>query len=135
MSVVLTGAIRIITTFLSMLIMARTGRQKLFFLDGVHMFISQILVDGIMTTGIGDYDMIRTRGFGWGTTAGLGLGDLDGERRRDWDLGFWMGNDRDLVGRGRGQAIPTLNGGWENRHGGEDERGRARGRYDRVLYG
>ncbi|CAN1150858.1 Hexose carrier protein HEX6 [Linum perenne] len=80
MSVVLTGAIRIITTFLSMLIMARTGRQKLFFLDGVHMFISQILVDGIMTTGIGDYDMIKTWGFGWGMTAGLGPG-------------IWMGND------------------------------------------
>ncbi|CAN1837922.1 hypothetical protein LINPERHAP1_LOCUS35258 [Linum perenne] len=95
MSVVLTGAIRIITTFLSMLIMARTGKQKLFFLDGVHMFISQILVDGIMTTGICDYDMIRTWGFGWGTTAGLGPGIWMGTTA-GLGPGIWMGTTAGL---------------------------------------
>ncbi|CAN1265541.1 Hexose carrier protein HEX6 [Linum perenne] len=55
MSAVITGAIGILTTFLSMLIVDKIGRRKLFFIGGVQMFISQILVGGIMAAELGDH--------------------------------------------------------------------------------
>ncbi|CAN1132789.1 Hexose carrier protein HEX6 [Linum perenne] len=55
MSAVITGAIGILTTFLSMLIVDKIGRRKLFFIGGIQMFISQILVGGIMAAELGDH--------------------------------------------------------------------------------
>ncbi|CAN1317016.1 Hexose carrier protein HEX6 [Linum perenne] len=52
---VITGAIGILTTFLSMLIVDKIGRRKLFFIGGIQMFISQILVGGIMAAELGDH--------------------------------------------------------------------------------
>ncbi|CAN1132796.1 Hexose carrier protein HEX6, partial [Linum perenne] len=46
---------RTIATFLSMLIVDKIGRRKLFFIGGIQMFISQILVGGIMAAELGDH--------------------------------------------------------------------------------
>ncbi|CAN1154231.1 Hexose carrier protein HEX6 [Linum perenne] len=58
MSAVLNDAIEILTTFLSMLIVDRNERQKLFFIEGVQMFVSQILVGEIMAAELGDHNEI-----------------------------------------------------------------------------
>ncbi|CAN1154229.1 Hexose carrier protein HEX6 [Linum perenne] len=58
MSAVLNDAIEILTTFLSMLTVDRNERQKLFFIDGVQMFVSQILVGEIMAAELGDHNEI-----------------------------------------------------------------------------
>ncbi|CAN0902328.1 Hexose carrier protein HEX6 [Linum grandiflorum] len=55
MSAVLTGAIGILTTFLSMLIVDRIGRRKLFLIGGIQMLVSQILVGAIMAAELGDH--------------------------------------------------------------------------------
>ncbi|CAN1775351.1 Hexose carrier protein HEX6 [Linum perenne] len=58
MSAVLNDAIEILTTFLSMLTVDRNERRKLFFIDGVQMFVTQILVGEIMAAELGDHNGI-----------------------------------------------------------------------------
>ncbi|CAN0882026.1 Hexose carrier protein HEX6 [Linum grandiflorum] len=55
MSAILTGSIRILTTFLSMLIVDMIRRQKLFLIGGIQMLVSPILVGAIMTAELGDH--------------------------------------------------------------------------------
>ncbi|CAI0377873.1 unnamed protein product [Linum tenue] len=55
MSAILTGAVGIATTFLSMVIVDRVGRRPLFLVGGVLMLVSQVLVGAIMAAELGDH--------------------------------------------------------------------------------
>ncbi|CAI0380903.1 unnamed protein product [Linum tenue] len=55
MSAILTGAVGIATTFLSMVIVDRVGRRPLFLFGGVLMLVSQVLVGAIMAAELGDH--------------------------------------------------------------------------------
>ncbi|CAN1262232.1 Hexose carrier protein HEX6, partial [Linum perenne] len=76
MSAVITGAIGILTTFLSMLIVDKIGRRKLFFIGGIQMFISQILVGGIMAAELGDHGGIVVLIINYVAGFGLSWGPL-----------------------------------------------------------
>ncbi|CAI0377863.1 unnamed protein product [Linum tenue] len=61
MSAILTGAVGIATTFLSMVIVDRVGRRPLFLVGGVLMLVSQVLVGAIMAAELGDHGGIGKR--------------------------------------------------------------------------
>ncbi|XP_058086192.1 hexose carrier protein HEX6-like [Magnolia sinica] len=79
MSAVVTGLVGTISTFISMMIVDRLGRRVLFMIGGVQMFISQMMIGGIMATQLGDHGglskssaylvliliSIYVAGFGW----------------------------------------------------------------------
>ncbi|KAG2699228.1 hypothetical protein I3843_07G182300 [Carya illinoinensis] len=54
LSVVTTGIVGTVSTFISMLIVDKLGRRALFIIGGIQMFISQIMVGGIMAAQLGD---------------------------------------------------------------------------------
>ncbi|CAI0380900.1 unnamed protein product [Linum tenue] len=58
MSAILTGAVGIATTFLSMVIVDRVGRRPLFLFGGVLMLVSQVLVGAIMAAELGDHGAV-----------------------------------------------------------------------------
>lgn len=55
MSSVLTGVVGMSMTFISMLLVDKLGRRYLFKVGGIQMFISQIMVGGIMAAKLGDH--------------------------------------------------------------------------------
>nr|DAD18437.1 TPA_asm: hypothetical protein HUJ06_019900 [Nelumbo nucifera] len=55
MSAVMTGVVGTVSTFISMLIVDRLGRRVLFAIGGVQMFVSQLMVGGIMAAKLGDH--------------------------------------------------------------------------------
>lgn len=55
LSSVVIGAVGTVSTFISMMIVDRMGRRALFIIGGVQMFISQLLVGGVMATQLGDH--------------------------------------------------------------------------------
>ncbi|KAH7557375.1 hypothetical protein JRO89_XS11G0134400 [Xanthoceras sorbifolium] len=79
MSAVVTGLVGTFSTFLSMLAVDKLGRKTIFLTGGIQMFLSQILVGGIMAAKLGDHGGISTgytyivlvlicayvSGFGW----------------------------------------------------------------------
>ncbi|KAG7972416.1 hypothetical protein I3843_07G182400 [Carya illinoinensis] len=54
LSAVMTGIVGTGSTFISMLIVDKLGRRALFIIGGIQMFISQIMVGGIMAAQLGD---------------------------------------------------------------------------------
>ncbi|KAI3432150.1 MFS domain-containing protein [Psidium guajava] len=79
MSAVVTGVIGCSSTFISMLIVDKLGRRTLFLVGGIQMFVSQVMVGGIMAAKLGDHGglskgyayavllsiCIYVAGFGW----------------------------------------------------------------------
>lgn len=79
MSSIVTGIVGTGSTFISMLIVDKLGRRALFVFGGVQMFVSQIMVGGLMTAELGDHGgiskgyasivliliCIYVAGFGW----------------------------------------------------------------------
>ncbi|KAF8380541.1 hypothetical protein HHK36_028028 [Tetracentron sinense] len=79
MSAVVTGLVGTGSTFISMLIVDRLGRRVLFIIGGVQMFISQLMVGGILAAQLGDHGglsngyaflvlvliSVYVAGFGW----------------------------------------------------------------------
>ncbi|EXC68592.1 Hexose carrier protein HEX6 [Morus notabilis] len=55
LSAVMTGAVGTVSTFISMLIVDKFGRRALFMAGGIQMFVSQIMVGGIMAAELGDH--------------------------------------------------------------------------------
>ncbi|KAK1577923.1 hypothetical protein Q3G72_026019 [Acer saccharum] len=64
MSAILTGLVGTISTFVSMLVVDKLGRKTLFLCGGIQMFLSQILVGGIMEAKLGDHGEI-SRGYAY----------------------------------------------------------------------
>ncbi|KDP22450.1 hypothetical protein JCGZ_26281 [Jatropha curcas] len=58
MSSVVTGVVGTLSTFISMLVVDKLGRRTLFLFGGVQMFVSQIMVGGIMAAELGDHGTI-----------------------------------------------------------------------------
>uniref|UniRef100_A0A2P2PK86 Major facilitator superfamily (MFS) profile domain-containing protein n=1 Tax=Rhizophora mucronata TaxID=61149 RepID=A0A2P2PK86_RHIMU len=58
MSSVVTGAVGSTSTFISMLVVDKLGRRVLFIFGGIQMFVSQIMVGGIMAAQLGDHGVI-----------------------------------------------------------------------------
>lgn len=54
LSAVVTGSVGIGTTFVSLLIVDKFGRRVLFTIGGIQMFVSQMLIGGIMGAQLGD---------------------------------------------------------------------------------
>ncbi|CAI9091998.1 OLC1v1027128C4 [Oldenlandia corymbosa var. corymbosa] len=61
LSAVVTGAVGLLTTFISVLVVDKLGRRAMFFIGGVLMFISQIVIGTIMAINLGDHG-----GLSWG---------------------------------------------------------------------
>nr|DAD47674.1 TPA_asm: hypothetical protein HUJ06_017611 [Nelumbo nucifera] len=55
MSAVMNGVVGIGLTFISLLIVDRLGQRVLFVIDGVQMFVSQLMVGEIMAAKLGDH--------------------------------------------------------------------------------
>lgn len=55
MSAVVTGVVGTATTFLSLLIVDKLGRKMLFKIGGIQMFVSQMLIGGIMARNLSDH--------------------------------------------------------------------------------
>nr|XP_043631612.1 hexose carrier protein HEX6 [Erigeron canadensis] len=64
MSAVVTGSVGLSMTFLSLIIVDRLGRRTLFTIGGIQMFISQMLVGGIMAVKLGDHGGL-SKGYGY----------------------------------------------------------------------
>lgn len=60
MSAVATGVVGTSSTFISMLIVDKFGRRKIFIVGGIQMFVSQIIVGGIMAAKLGDHGGLST---------------------------------------------------------------------------
>ncbi|CAK7357255.1 unnamed protein product [Dovyalis caffra] len=58
MSAVVTGVVGTASTFVSMFIVDKLGRRALFLFGGAQMFVSQIVVGGIMAAQLGDHGSI-----------------------------------------------------------------------------
>ncbi|XP_019191596.1 PREDICTED: hexose carrier protein HEX6 isoform X2 [Ipomoea nil] len=54
MSAVVTGAVGIVTTFASMLLVDKVGRRRLLIVGGILMFVTQMAVGGVMGAKLGD---------------------------------------------------------------------------------
>ncbi|XP_022771656.1 hexose carrier protein HEX6-like [Durio zibethinus] len=79
LSSVVTGVIGAGSTFISMLVVDKFGRRTLFMVGGIQMFVSQMLVGGLMATQLGDHGTVSkgcaysvivliciyVAGFGW----------------------------------------------------------------------
>ncbi|KAJ9164032.1 hypothetical protein P3X46_023649 [Hevea brasiliensis] len=79
LSSIVTGVVGTASTFISMLIVDKLGRRALFIFGGVQMFVSQVMVGGIMAAQLGDQGgigkgyayivliliCIYVAGFGW----------------------------------------------------------------------
>ncbi|XVF54934.1 hypothetical protein PTKIN_Ptkin05aG0220600 [Pterospermum kingtungense] len=79
LSSVVTGVIGAGSTFISMLLVDKFGRRALFMVGGIQMFVSQMLVGGVMATQLGDHGSVSkgyaylvifliciyVAGFGW----------------------------------------------------------------------
>ncbi|XP_062164128.1 hexose carrier protein HEX6 isoform X2 [Alnus glutinosa] len=79
LSAVMTGIVGASSTFVSMLVVDKLGRRALFTIGGIQMFISQVLVGGIMAGQLGDHGgigkgsaysvlvliCVYVAGFGW----------------------------------------------------------------------
>ncbi|WRX18455.1 Major facilitator [Theobroma cacao] len=79
LSSVVTGVVGAGSTFISMLIVDKFGRRALFMVGGIQMFVSQMLVGGIMAAQLGDHGTVSkgyaylvifliciyVAGFGW----------------------------------------------------------------------
>ncbi|KAJ0968291.1 hypothetical protein J5N97_025208 [Dioscorea zingiberensis] len=79
MSAVVTGVVGTTSTLISMILVDRYGRRALFIIGGVQMFVSQVLIGGIMAAELGDHGGISkgyaalvlvlicvyVAGFGW----------------------------------------------------------------------
>ncbi|KAI3831496.1 hypothetical protein MKX03_016602 [Papaver bracteatum] len=65
MSAVLTGLVGTCSTFASMFIVDRLGRRVLFIFGGIQMFISQLIVGGIMAYKLGDHTELLTKGYAY----------------------------------------------------------------------
>jgi hypothetical protein len=75
----MTGIVGASSTFVSMLVVDKLGRRALFTIGGIQMFISQVLVGGIMAGELGDHGgigkgsaysvlvliCVYVAGFGW----------------------------------------------------------------------
>ncbi|GMN41030.1 hypothetical protein TIFTF001_010245 [Ficus carica] len=55
LSAVMTGAVGSCSTFISMLIVDKFGRRALFMAGGIQMFVSQMMVGGVMAAELGDH--------------------------------------------------------------------------------
>lgn len=55
MSAVVTGVVGTSCTFISMIVVDKLGRRSLFMIGGVQMFVSQVLIGGIIATQLGDH--------------------------------------------------------------------------------
>ncbi|KAF8008646.1 hypothetical protein BT93_K2342 [Corymbia citriodora subsp. variegata] len=64
LSAVVTGLVGTISTFISMLLVDKLGRRKLFMIGGVQMLASQAMVGGIMAAKLGDHGGI-SKGHGY----------------------------------------------------------------------
>lgn len=64
MSAVVTGIVGTSTTFLSLLIVDKFGRKMLFKIGGIQMFVSQMLIGGIMAAKLGDHSIGMNKGYG-----------------------------------------------------------------------
>ncbi|XP_022141311.1 hexose carrier protein HEX6-like [Momordica charantia] len=78
-SAIMTGAVGLVTTFISMLVVDKLGRRLLFISGGVQMFVSQIIVGGLLAALLGDHGTVEkgyaylllvmicvyVAGFGW----------------------------------------------------------------------
>ncbi|XP_023552137.1 hexose carrier protein HEX6 [Cucurbita pepo subsp. pepo] len=53
-SAIMTGAVGLVTTFISMLVVDKLGRRALFIAGGVQMFVSQIIVGALLAALLGD---------------------------------------------------------------------------------
>jgi MFS family permease len=53
-SILITGVSGIVFTFISMLIVDKLGRRALFMIGGIQMFLSQIIIGGLMAAQLGD---------------------------------------------------------------------------------
>ncbi|XP_058085288.1 hexose carrier protein HEX6-like [Magnolia sinica] len=79
MSAVVTGLVGTTSTFVSMMVVDRLGRRLLFMIGGVQMFISQMMIGGIIAAQLGDHGglskgysylvlvliSVYVAGFGW----------------------------------------------------------------------
>ncbi|CAK9183362.1 unnamed protein product [Ilex paraguariensis] len=79
MSAVVTGAVGIGTTFISMLIVDKVGRRGLLTVGGIQMLVSQMMVGAILAAKLGDHGGV-SRGYAFGVlilicayVAGFGL--------------------------------------------------------------
>ncbi|XP_030933273.1 hexose carrier protein HEX6-like [Quercus lobata] len=78
-SAVMTGVVGAVSTSISMLIVDKLGRRALFMIGGIQMFLSQIIIGGLMAAQLGDHGgiskgyatsiiifiCIYVSGFGW----------------------------------------------------------------------
>ncbi|TXG70600.1 hypothetical protein EZV62_005535 [Acer yangbiense] len=64
LSAILTSFVGTFSTFISMLVVDKLGRKTLFLCGGIQMFLSQILVGGIMAAKLGDHGEI-SRGYAY----------------------------------------------------------------------
>ncbi|XXG75812.1 hypothetical protein AAC387_Pa08g0306 [Persea americana] len=55
MSAVVTGLVGTVSTFICMTVVDRVGRRALFIIGGIQMFVSQMMVGGIMAAELGDH--------------------------------------------------------------------------------
>ena len=55
LSAVVTGVVGTVSTFISMLIVDKLGRRALFMIGGIQMFLSQIMVGGLIAAQLGDH--------------------------------------------------------------------------------
>ncbi|KAI3831292.1 hypothetical protein MKX03_034078 [Papaver bracteatum] len=65
LSAVLTSLFSIGSTFMSIFIVDKVGRRFLFMVGGIIMFVSQLLVGGIMAYKLGDHTDLMTKGYAY----------------------------------------------------------------------
>ncbi|KAF4362693.1 hypothetical protein F8388_000287 [Cannabis sativa] len=65
LSAVMTGAVGAFSTFISMLIVDKFGRRALFMAGGIQMFVSQIMIGGVMAAKLGDHGGVEGEGFAY----------------------------------------------------------------------
>uniref|UniRef100_A0A2N9HK10 Major facilitator superfamily (MFS) profile domain-containing protein n=1 Tax=Fagus sylvatica TaxID=28930 RepID=A0A2N9HK10_FAGSY len=68
-SLMITGVLGTAFTFISMLIVDKLGRRALFMIGGIQMFLSQIMVGGLMAAQLGDHGGISKGNYEGGVTS------------------------------------------------------------------
>lgn len=63
-SAIMTGAVGLVTTFISMLVVDKLGRRVLFIAGGLQMFVSQVIVGGLLAALLGDHGAV-SKGYGY----------------------------------------------------------------------
>lgn len=65
MSSVVLGIMGVSSTFISMLMVDKFGRKLLFMVGGVQMFVSQLMVGGVMMVEMGDHGGLKSKEYGY----------------------------------------------------------------------